>query len=311
MRKPKGPELKMPELKVPAFLTDLFYDLRDRRLLPLVALVVVAIAAVPFLLGGDAEEATVTAPSLDVPALGSGSAKTSSLTVVEAKPGLRDYRKRLRNRTPTDPFEQQYTGLPEGAQVETKTTSSDAGSSSGGESPGSVSVEVEGTDEVAEPAPNPGQDGGGPGGTSPGSGSGKVDPSDPEMRFYAFRPEVRFGVAGSGELNLYEEMPLGQLLPKQLPVVVFIGVSEDGERVAFDVSDEVTMVRGPGRCIGGKQNCSVLILRAGQAVDVLTGTPGRAFRLDVVRIDFVEVKRPKPAHSPQTKRRPAFRISVP
>ncbi len=51
MKRPKGPELKMPEPKAPAFLADLYYDLRDRRLLPLLALVVVAIAATPFLLG--------------------------------------------------------------------------------------------------------------------------------------------------------------------------------------------------------------------------------------------------------------------
>ena len=47
-----GPELKMPDLKVPDFLVDLYWDLRDRRLLPLVGLAIVAIVAVPFLLGG-------------------------------------------------------------------------------------------------------------------------------------------------------------------------------------------------------------------------------------------------------------------
>ena len=47
-----GPELKMPDLKMPQFLVDLYWDLRDRRLLPLVGLVLVAIVAVPFLLGG-------------------------------------------------------------------------------------------------------------------------------------------------------------------------------------------------------------------------------------------------------------------
>ena len=49
----------MPELKVPDFLRDLYYDLRDRRLLPLVALVIVAIVAVPFLLGGGSKEEPV------------------------------------------------------------------------------------------------------------------------------------------------------------------------------------------------------------------------------------------------------------
>lgn len=55
MKRPKGPELKMPEMKVPTFLSDLYWDLHDRRLLPLVALIVVAIVAVPFLLGGTRE----------------------------------------------------------------------------------------------------------------------------------------------------------------------------------------------------------------------------------------------------------------
>ena len=50
-----GPELKMPKLKgsdakVPPVLADLYYDLRDRRLLPLIALILVAIVAAPFLL---------------------------------------------------------------------------------------------------------------------------------------------------------------------------------------------------------------------------------------------------------------------
>ena len=104
----KGPDLKMPELKAPAFLADLYYDLRDLRLLPLVALVVVAIAAVPFLHGSDPEE-----PVLPPVASGAeaGGVEASTLTVVEATPGLRSYRKRLKG-TPCDPFKQQYTTPP-------------------------------------------------------------------------------------------------------------------------------------------------------------------------------------------------------
>ena len=51
-----GPDLKMPELKVPPFFADLYYDLRKRGLLPIVGLILVAIVAVPFLLGGGSEE---------------------------------------------------------------------------------------------------------------------------------------------------------------------------------------------------------------------------------------------------------------
>jgi hypothetical protein len=115
------------------------------------------------------------------------------------------------------------------------------------------------------------------------------------LRFFAFRPDIRFGVAGSGDLTSYEELPLGEPLPDRNPVVVFIGVSDDGKRVAFDVSPEVAMVKGPGRCIGGPQSCSLLTLKAGEAADILTGKPDRAFRLKVEKIEFVEVKRPKTA----------------
>jgi hypothetical protein len=51
----KGPELKKPNLNVPPVLGDLYYDFRERRLLPILALAVVAVIAVPFLLGGDSQ----------------------------------------------------------------------------------------------------------------------------------------------------------------------------------------------------------------------------------------------------------------
>jgi hypothetical protein len=287
-----GPELKMPDLKgrkPPEFLADVYYDLRDRRLLPLLALVVVAIAAVPFLLGEDAEQPVVPAPrqEADVPA---GEAGTSStLAVVESTPGLRNYKKRLKNRTPSDPFVQQYIDLPPGTELEVTETSTPVGG--GGEE--SVAIEVD--DEGGAPE-------GSPSSPAPGSGSGRPkSPDDPRLRFFSYRPDVRFGVAGSNDLTTYKSLDLGQLLPKENPVVVFIGVSEDGKRVAFDVSPEVATVRGPGRCIGGPQNCGLLILKEGEAADLLTGRPNRDFRLAINRIRFVEVDRPQPEKAGSSK----------
>jgi hypothetical protein len=308
----KGPELKLPKLKMPsrkgsgskgpdlkppAFLADIYYDLRDRRLLPVIALVLVAIAAVPFLLGGDSEE-------LALPAEGavteSDTAKVSSLTVVEATPGLRDYRKRLRGRSASDPFVQQYTESESAGSA--PEAGSSAVSSSGEASSGSVSIEVDESEsgEVVETAPSPGSDGGSPGGGSPGG----TDPDD-GRRFYGYRPNIRFGAAGSGELTVHEHLPLGKLLPQKSPILVFIGASENGNQVAFNLTREVVSVRGPGRCVGGKEDCNLLILRAGQAVDLVTEA-GQTFRLHVIQIDFVEVDRPKPAGSSSAKRRSAL-----
>ena len=121
----KGPDLKLPSLsslrrskdggegggsglQAPGFLSDLYYDLRERRLLPVILLVVVAIVAVPFLLGSSEE---VTAPEAGAGATaGASDANGTTLAVVEANPGLRDPKKRLKGQTATDPFKQKFTG---------------------------------------------------------------------------------------------------------------------------------------------------------------------------------------------------------
>ncbi|HEX8690792.1 MAG TPA: hypothetical protein VF729_11170, partial [Solirubrobacterales bacterium] len=295
MKRLKGPELKMPDLKAPRFLADVYYDLRDRRLLPVVALVLVATAAVPFLLG-DSEEAP---PPMAVEEAAEAARleieDEPGLTVVEAKPGLRDYRKRLRKRTPTDPFKQRYTGLPNDIQLESSevgTVSETDVSSSSGET--SV-TEVDGSVTEVETVPPSGPSSGAGGGGSGAKGAGSDD-----LRLFGFRPDVRFGVAGSQDLELHEDLPLGSLLPKKKPLLVFIGVSENGERTAFDVSPEVTLVRGNGACIGGMQSCRLLFLREGEAVDLLTEEAGRTFRLKVESIDFVEVDVPKQASASGT-----------
>ena len=142
----KGPELKMPDLKVPDFLLDIYYDLRERHLLPLVAILLVAIVALPIALtrGGSESEAAesraVATPSSAVP--------SSSLVVAKAAPGLRDYHRRLDDRAPQDPFVQQYAGESSEGSVgsaEGGATSSSSSESSSAtvESTSTESTEVE------------------------------------------------------------------------------------------------------------------------------------------------------------------------
>jgi hypothetical protein len=130
-----GPELKLPELgglkdrlsglrrgrssgektskltgvKAPDFLVDLYWDLRDRHLLPLVALAVVACVAAPFLLGGgsESESPVPTPPSASSP--GEAVAEGQTLAVARSEPGLREPSKRLRGRPAHDPFKPQPT----------------------------------------------------------------------------------------------------------------------------------------------------------------------------------------------------------
>lgn len=292
MKRPQGPDLKMPDLKVPQFAADVYYDLRDRRLLPLVALVIVAILAVPFLLGGDAEEEPSATDS--VPGQSSIATTGARLTVVEDNPALRDYHRRLSGRTRTDPFKQRYTGLPEEAQLKSVDVTPEAGSSS-----------VESVTDTGGGNTGTGGSGSPPSSSSGGNGSG--DNGLKGGRLYGFRPDLRFGVAGSDQLKLYRELPLGTLLPREKPVLLFVGVTQNGKRALFSVVSDVTQVSGNGDCVGGDRDCSLLSMQAGQAVTLATEQPGRSFRLKLERIEFVEIPMPREAAetSGTSSKRPA------
>ena len=98
--------------RVSKFASDLVQDLRDRRLLiPAIGLIV-AIVAVPLLLGagGGADEPIVaSAPAEQVPPAMKGSEEVEPVVLADV-PGLRDYRKRLEGSKGRNPFVQQTIG---------------------------------------------------------------------------------------------------------------------------------------------------------------------------------------------------------
>jgi hypothetical protein len=293
----KGPELKMPELKVPDFVADLFYDLHDRRLLAPILLAVVGIAAVPFLLGGGSETPPAgPVAGIATPGAEAGAAEAASLTVVEAKPGLRDYRKRLAGRQPTNPFKQRYTAEEtSGAELGSPSSSDSVAStvtttsSTGGDTSTSTTVT-----SAPSSTSSPEEASSGSGGGKTGGDGGGQSQLPPGSHLVGFRPDVRFGVAGSNDLALHEELPLGSFLPHKQPVLIFIGVTQGGKRALFDVSPEVSAVDGDGNCVGGEETCHILSLREGEAATLATES-GNAFRLAVVAIRFVEIHVPKKA----------------
>ena len=102
----KGPELKLSGIKTPDFLADLYLDLKERRLLPLVALLVVAIVAVPILLGQAGSTSSEPGEEGAPPVAGASSVNSGALVVAKSAPGLRDYKRRLEHAQAADPFKQ-------------------------------------------------------------------------------------------------------------------------------------------------------------------------------------------------------------
>jgi len=294
-------KLKGPELKTPAFLNDLYYDLRDRRLLPFVALVVVAIAAVPFLLGGDGEEPYVPAPGAGLSALGS-TAKTSKLTVVEATPGLRDYRKRLSDRSPTNPFKQRYTGLPESAQVQS------SGSGSEGSSGGSLTV-TESTTETTE-AP----EGGGSGGSAAGGSGGHGGSGGGQAQNLEFVIDVQIshtekapdGSEKMSPLEVRHDVPiLAQLPGKKTPVVTLLGASIQKERLVFLVSHQVKAIVGEYGCISRGEICELLEVGEGILLEFVYEPTGVRYAIKVTNAAVIPARKNRAARSS----RAAFMLS--
>jgi len=291
----KGPQLKMPKLKrpsldkagqkgsgvkPPAFLADFYYDLRDRRLLLPLALVVVAIAAVPFLLG-DSEP--VEPPPA---AVGVGVEKpegaSASLAVVEARPGLRDYRKRLGSHTPTNPFKQRYTSIPDNAKVESTSVSSSAGGS------GEGSIEVEEISE--ETVTSPGGDGQGDDASTP-----LELVIDAQVRRTETKPD---GSEERGELEVHRNLPVLAKLPgKKTPVVTLMGANLRTERLVFLVSRDVAEISGEFACITRAEVCELLEVGLGTLLDYTYEPSGARYEVKVTDVDVIPARKRRPAQS--------------
>jgi hypothetical protein len=303
VKKPKGPELKMPVLKTPDFLNDLYYDLRDRRLLPLVALVVVAIGAVPFLLGGH-EDAFVKPPEGSLSELGSGE-KISKLTVVEATPGLRDYRKRLSDRSPTNPFKQRYTGLPESAQVQSSASAS--GTEAGG---GSLTVTESSTVESTEVTESGGSaNSGNSGGSTAGGGEGKA----PKLEFVidvqvSHSEKTADGSEKMSPIEVRHDVPiLAQLPGKKASVVTLLGANVQKQRLVFLVSHAVKSISGEYSCITRGEICELLEVGEGILLEYVYEPTGVRYAIKVTNAAVIPARKNRAARSS----RAAFMLSHP
>jgi hypothetical protein len=288
-----GPELKIPELKVPPFLVDLYWDLRDRRLLPLVGLVIVAIVAAPFLLGGGSKESSSSAPAeiAVVPGEAAGS-EASSLTVVEAKPGLREYSKRLDHRKPTDPFEQRYTSPPpsqSGQELGSETTSSSSSTSTSTSSTStSFSSETTSTStstKTSSPEPAPSESPSSKGGAEAG-----------HLTLFAFAIDVKLTRTEGGEGNSqpktesstrHRVMPTTTLPGEKAPVVTYMGVGKGAKNALLMVSNNVKSIYGDAKCLSGTDTCQLLEVEPGLPETFVYGDNDVRYKINVLKIEPV------------------------
>jgi hypothetical protein len=306
-RLPKGPDLKglknlslkdvkfLKDVNVPPVLADLVRDMRDRHLLPLVAVAALAIVAVPLLLANSAPELTGTEGTTGIPV--TDSAEPPQLMVVADRSGLRDYRKRLSHLEEKNPFRQHFAspdlrgsqlGGPASGTTATVPTApappapSAPTFSTGSDGPPPI---TDGDPIVDVPT------GGGPGGDT--QVNVETEYVSYEIDVKVARPSQRAGQDRKPRVSIRRGVSELQMLPSEKsPVVVFMGVSADREKALFLVSERVNSVFGDVRCMVGSESCQLLMLEPGLPATFVYGANDKSFRLNVLGIERVTRDKP-------------------
>jgi hypothetical protein len=258
----------MSGFQSPQLLTDLYRDLRDRRLLPLVLVLVVGLAVVPMALSSKAKNAPAPAPQPPLPV--AKKSKVPSTQVVVSNPSLRDFRDRLKGDSPKDPFVQLFPPPPSGDAA--------GSSAASAASPSSSSAD---TTATTPPTTTTSPPSGGSTGSQPTTGSS----SPSETKLVNYRVKIRTGQVGS-ELKVQDEVgPLWSLPGGSVAALAFIGVTMDSDlnpkRAFFLVSNNATVVGGDSACVVGSP-CQVLTLKLDQYVDV-TWTDRLTYRVKLLK----------------------------
>jgi hypothetical protein len=272
---------RLSQIEMPEFLVDLYRDLRNRRLLPVAAVLAIAILAAPIALSSSGSK-TAGAPSSS-PAVAASS--PFGAAVVAANHGIRELSKRHLG-SAKDPFRQQAQVINiAGSQLGVAAASGPqsvvgselgvTGTGGGGSTSGTSSGGSSGSSGTS----------GGSGGSG-GGGSGS-DLGGATLSTFAINFEV--GEAGS---NLESRKNVGYVsyLPSEsTPVFVFVGVSQTGAKAFFLLPGAVSLA-GDAECLLPVKplGCQLIALKPGDGENVVSTGDGKTYRLKLDAIKQVK-----------------------
>ncbi len=266
------------------FFLNLWHDLREKRLWPVAALLLLALVAVPVLLAkpapeDDGDEAAV---AVDVPNVAGSEIAQLPNEVLIAGSDLDVFKAK-------DPFAPNGVTLPGTQEGTDVATAADALSAAGGSGGGSGG----GDDKSGGGGSGGGSGGGGGGGTSPGSPGGGA----PTVSSFTYVADVSF--ASNGKVRKIKGLSRLDMLPSQSsPLLLFLGVDESAGSAVFLV-DSTLKGTGEGTCSPSPSDCGVLALGAGSEHEFVD-EDGNSY---AIRID--EIRRLKVSKASASKRKVA------
>ena len=260
---------------------DLYRDLRSKRLLPIVAILIVAIIAVPMALGSGA---TPAVPQTQL-AVGIKPLAESQPVVLPTTPELRNFHKRLNEYDKKNPFHQ-----PQAPVVKTSASSSSETDATASAADASAAASTA-TDTSTVPATDTGTtttptDTGTTTtptdtGTTTTPSDGGTDSSGAEVVTY----DIDVLVGAVGEEKEIDGVKSLQLLPGDShPVLQYVTTDLGGNRASFVVSNAVTNADGTGRCAPSRFDCEFLQLGVGESEKLQYGPTSRTYRIKLLGI---------------------------
>jgi hypothetical protein len=253
----------MKPWRIQKFFGDVVYDLRQRNLLLVGIMLVVAIVAVPVLISASGPGASPGPVGLTANASAEAHPEGES-AVLAYQPGVRNFKQRLNDLSSKDPFKQQYSAAAATAPALDQGTSTSTSGSTPGTTLGSTGS-------------------GGTGGNGSGKSKGKTKVKT-ETQTVVYETDVLVGESG-GALTRLNRIPQFQFLPgPDKPVLVYLGTTSGGTQALFLVSTDVSSVGGQGTCFPTADKCQLLGLNPGQSADMAYTPDGKTYHVQVAQI---------------------------
>lgn len=273
-----------------ALFQDIVHDLRSKRLLPVAALLAVALVAAPVALlklsSQGSGEGSEPAAAVDGAAGGGPSAADlAALLALEETPVAGS--SNLGVFKSKNPFRPHGLKLGDDAEklaseIEESLSSllpGDGGSGGGGDTSLSLTTESKSTGSVST--------GGGETSEPSGGGGGGEPATKPVL--YKFVVDVKFG--RTGEEKTQKGLGMLSMLPSErTPLLVYLGVTSTQKTAVFMLDSELSQ-SGEGRCMPSVTECSFVYMRPTDDRDehVFADERGREYTLELVRIRRVKI----------------------
>jgi hypothetical protein len=249
------------------FFLDLWHDLREKRLWPVAALLLVAIAAVPFVM----LEKEQPAPAPAAPPQARAETASDKLPTIALEDAAATSPSKLGEFSERNPFkplndlpkpaadaddgdgENQTVDLGESPDEDARASASGGSGGSGG-SPASDSGD-------SAPA----------GGSGDGTGSGAGSYVGPRTTYYAYRADIRFGLAGKAKA-MKQVKAFTLLGEEDAPAALFMGVTDDHKYAVFAVDTARYEADGEHDCKPSPERCEFVYLKAAESGNETTFT---------------------------------------